>query len=56
MQLSIYEEYNKMLRVMHSEDHQARHNETHANFLAKVEAKSKTLNSAEGETISWDDY
>ena len=41
---------------MHSEEHQARIQETKDNLAAKIEAKNKTLNSEEGESISWDDY
>ena len=56
MQLDIYENYNKMLRVLHSEEHQARAQETNARFDELVAAKNATLNNAEGETINWDDY
>jgi hypothetical protein len=56
MQLDIYENYNKMLRVLHSEEHQTRAQETNARFDELVAAKNSTLNNAEGESINWDDY
>lgn len=56
MQLEIYESYNKMLRVVHSEEHQSRIQGTKDRFNELVEEKTKSLNSAEGESISWDDY
>ena len=41
---------------MHSEAHQARFKETRDRFDELVDAKTKTLNHEEGETISYDDY
>lgn len=54
--MDIYENYNKMLRVMHSEEHQARFKDTNDRFNELVEQKNQTLNQEEGETINFDDY
>ena len=55
MQLDIYEEYNKMLRVLHSEAHAARKTELDER-LAEVSAeRTKYLNHEEGESLSVDD-
>ena len=56
MQLDIYENYNRMLRVLHSEAHQARYQETNDNIAAKLEAKKQSMNHEEGETPSLDDF
>jgi len=56
MQLDIYENYNKMLRIVHSEEHKARILATHDRFNELVDEKNSTLNSEEGEKIGWDDY
>ena len=42
--------------MLHSEAHMARMKETNERFQELIEEKNKTLNNAEGETISWDDY
>lgn len=56
MQLDIYEQYNKMLRVTHSEAHNQRKEEFETRFKELIAEKTKGLNSEEGESISWDDY
>ena len=52
----MYEEYNKFLRVSHSEAHQTRLADTKARMEEVIEERTKQLNHEEGETISWDDY
>ena len=56
LQLDIYNTYNHMLRVMNSEAHQARMNDTNDRFKELVAEKTDNLNKDEGETISWDDF
>ena len=56
VQLDIYQNYNKMLRIVHSEEHQTRINDTHERFKELVAEKTKHLNHEEGETISFDDF
>ena len=55
MQLDIYENYNRMLRVLNSEEHQTRMQETRARMAEVKEERSKLLNQEEGETLSTDD-
>ena len=56
MQLEIYDDYNKMLRVAHSEDHQARIASTDARIEEVMTERTQLLNHAEGESLSTDDY
>ena len=44
-----------MLRVLHSQAHQDRYQETAENYQAKLESKKQSLNHEEGETPSFDD-
>ena len=55
MQLDIYDSYNQMLRVMHSDAHQGRFAETKEAFEAACADRTALLNHAEGETLSVDD-
>jgi environmental stress-induced protein Ves len=55
MQLDIYDSYNQMLRVMHSDAHQERLAETKEAFDEACAERTKLLNHAEGETLSQDD-
>jgi hypothetical protein len=55
MQLDIYENYNRMLRVSHSEGHQQRIEETRARIQEISEERTQLLNSEEGESLSTDD-
>ena len=55
MQLDIYDNYNRMLRVAHSDGHQQRIEDT-KNRMEEVKAeRTKLLNHAEGESLSIDD-
>ena len=56
MQLEIYDDYNKMLRVAHSEDHQARIAATDDRIQEVMDQKTQLLNHSEGESLSTDDY
>ena len=56
LQLDIYSEYNKFLRVMHSEGHHARQNELGDRVAEIAEHRQAQLNHTEGETLDWDDY
>ena len=55
MQIDIYEEYNKMLRVAHSEGHQQRIQDTIDRVNEIKEERTKLLRSEEGESLSIDD-
>ena len=55
MQLDIYDSYNQMLRVMHSDAHQARLAATKEALEVACEERTKLLNHEEGETLSIDD-
>ncbi len=55
MQLDLYDQYNKFLRQMHCESHNARETEFQER-LAEVKAeRTKYLNSDEGESLSIED-
>jgi len=55
MQLDIYDNYNRMLRVAHSDGHQQRIEDS-ANRMEEVKAeRTKLLNHNEGELLSIDD-
>ena len=56
MQLEIYDDYNRMLRVLNSEEHAARKAETKARLEEVMAERTKYLNHAEGESLSTDDY
>lgn len=55
MQLDIYENYNKMLRVLHSEGHAARQTELNDRLQEVAAERTKYLNHEEGESLSVDD-
>ena len=55
LQLDIYQEYNRMLRVLHSEDHQARINDTVARYEEVKAERTQQLNHQEGESLSIED-
>ena len=55
MQLDIYENYNKMLRVLHSEAANARKTELNERLQEVAAEKTKYLNHEEGESLSVDD-
>ena len=54
-QLSVYDTYNKMLRVMHSQEHQARLQAIADRVDEIAKERTKYLNSGEGESLSIDD-
>jgi hypothetical protein len=55
MQLDIYDSYNQMLRVMHSDAHQARFAESKDALDEASAERTHMLNHEEGETLSVDD-
>ena len=55
MQLDVYDTYNKMLRVAHSDGHNQRAEETRNRMGEVIEERKKYLNSSEGESLSTDD-
>ena len=55
IQLSVYDEYNKFLRLQSSEAAQARKTEFEENLQIAIDDKKKQLNVAEGESISFDE-
>ena len=55
MQLDIYDHYNKMLRIAHSEGHQQRAAETKERMAEVMAERTAMLNSGEGESLSTDD-
>ena len=55
MQLDIYNEYNRHLRVAHSDGHQQRLEDTKNRIDELKEEKTKLLNHQEGESLSIDD-
>jgi len=55
MQIDVYENYNKMLRVAHSEGHQQRIEETRLRIQELKEERTQQLNHEEGESLSIDD-
>jgi hypothetical protein len=55
MQLDIYENYNRFLRVAHSEGHQQRMNDTRDRIDELREQRTQLLNHTEGESLSIDD-
>ena len=55
MQLDIYDHYNRMLRLAHSEGHQQRAADTRARMQEVMAERTQMLNSAEGESLSTDD-
>ena len=56
MQLDIYQNYNLMLRSLHSEAFNARVAETDKRMAEEIHEKTQQLNHREGESISMDDY
>ena len=55
MQLDIYDSYNRMLRIAHSDGHQQRHDQTKARMQEVMAERQKYLNTNEGESLSIDD-
>ena len=56
LQLDVYSEYNKFLRVIHSEGHNARSNELSERFEEVAGHRTQHLNHAEGESLDFDDF
>merc|ERR1719498_1127979 len=55
LQLDTYDEYNRMLRVLHSDEHQSRQAETQARYEEVKAERTALLNHEEGESLSIDD-
>ena len=51
----MYDNYNRMLRVAHSEGHQQRIHETRERLEEVKAERTQLLNSSEGESLSIDD-
>ena len=55
LQLDTYDEYNRMLRVLHSDEHQSRQAETQARYEEVKAERTALLNHEEGESLSIDE-
>jgi len=56
MQLDIYGSYNKMLRRLHDKGHNDRTDELRERMAEISAEREKYLNTAEGESLSTDDF
>jgi hypothetical protein len=55
LQLSLYEEYNRFLRMMHDKGNHENMLAFEQRFQQAIDDKEKLINTKEGETLSMDD-